>query len=44
MEALVKMSRTQLSRLMVVRNGRLLGIITLKDMLGFLSMKMEFEQ
>jgi len=44
MEALAKMSRTQLSRLMVVRSGRLLGIITLKDMLGFLSMKMEFEQ
>jgi len=44
MEALAKMSRTQLSRLMVVRDGRLLGIITLKDMLGFLSMKMEFER
>jgi Zn-dependent protease/predicted transcriptional regulator len=44
MEALAKMSRTQLSRLMVVRDGRLEGIITLKDMLGFLSMKMEFEQ
>jgi len=43
MEALAKMSRTQLSRLMVVRDGRLEGIITLKDMLGFLSMKMEFE-
>jgi CBS domain-containing protein len=44
MEALAKMSRTQLSRLMVVRDGRLLGIVTLKDMLSFLSMKMEFER
>jgi Zn-dependent protease/predicted transcriptional regulator len=43
MEALSKMSRTGLSRLMVVRQGRLEGIITLKDMLGFLAMKMEFE-
>jgi len=42
-ESLAKMSRTQLSRLMVVRDGRLEGIITLKDLLGFLSMKMEFE-
>jgi Zn-dependent protease/predicted transcriptional regulator len=43
MEALAKMSRTGLSRLMVVAGGRLEGIITLKDMLGFLSMKIEFE-
>jgi Zn-dependent protease/predicted transcriptional regulator len=44
MEALTKMSRTQLSKLMVVRGGRLEGIISLKDMMAFLSMKMELEQ
>ena len=44
MDALAKMNSTGLSRLMVLRNGRLEGIITLKDMLSLLSMKMEFEK
>lgn len=40
-EALSRMSRTGLSRLMVVLNGQLVGIISLKDLLKFLSVKME---
>lgn len=41
MQALSVMSRNRKSRLMVVENGRLMGIITLKDMLKFLSLKTE---
>ncbi|MDO8473242.1 MAG: site-2 protease family protein [Dehalococcoidia bacterium] len=41
MEALGQMSRGQLSRLMVVEGDKLVGIITLKDMLQFLSVKLE---
>ena len=44
MEALSAMRRNNISRLMVTRDGRLLGMIALKDMLDFLSMKMEMEQ
>ncbi|MEW6033333.1 MAG: site-2 protease family protein [Chloroflexota bacterium] len=42
-QALSMMSRSQSSRLMVVEGDRLVGIIALKDMLGFLSLKKELE-
>lgn len=41
MDALAQMSRSRASRLMVVEGDRLVGIITLKDMLDFLSVKLE---
>ena len=44
MEALSRMSRTGASRLMVVEGDRLLGILTLKDLLRFFSLKMELEE
>lgn len=43
-QALSIMNRTGASRLMVTRGGRLVGIIALKDMLDFLSLKVELEQ
>lgn len=43
-KALSKMRSTGASRLMVVENNRLVGIITLKDMLEFLSIKIELEE
>jgi Zn-dependent protease len=39
--ALSTMSQSRLSRLVVLENGRLVGIITLKDLLHFLSLKVE---
>jgi Zn-dependent protease/predicted transcriptional regulator len=42
-QALARMSQSGNSRLMVVKNGELLGIVTLKDMLQFLSLKFEIE-
>jgi Zn-dependent protease len=44
MEALSRMSRTGASRLMVVDEDRLLGILSLKDLLRFFSLKMELEE
>lgn len=44
MGALATMSRAGLSRLMVVDQGRLVGILTLKDLLDFFSLKIELEQ
>ncbi len=44
MEALGKMSRSGASRLMVVRDGRLAGVISLKDLLQFISLKVELEE
>jgi Zn-dependent protease/predicted transcriptional regulator len=41
--ALMQMSRTGVSRLMVVDGAGLVGIITLKDLLQFLSLKTELE-
>jgi Zn-dependent protease/CBS domain-containing protein len=41
--ALSQMSRTGLSRLMVVDHGRLLAVVALKDLLEFLSLKLELE-
>jgi Zn-dependent protease/predicted transcriptional regulator len=43
MKALSVMNRTGNSRLMVVEKGRLVGIISLKDMLELLSLKVELE-
>ena len=37
--ALSRMNRGRNGRLLIVREGRLLGIVTLKDMLDFLSLK-----
>jgi signal-transduction protein with cAMP-binding, CBS, and nucleotidyltransferase domain len=44
MSALAAMNRTGVSRLMVAEGDRLLGILTLKDLLRFFSLKMELEQ
>jgi Zn-dependent protease/CBS domain-containing protein len=41
MDALSRMSRSKASRLMVVRDGRLEGILSLKDLLNFISLKVE---
>ncbi len=43
MKALAIMNRTGNSRLMVVEGDHLVGIITLKDMLKFLDLKMDLE-
>jgi CBS domain-containing protein len=43
MEALSKMNQTGASRLMVIEGRRLVGIISLKDMLKFLEFKVELE-
>jgi Zn-dependent protease len=42
-KALSMMSQTETSRLMVADGDRLAGILSLKDMLNFLSLKMELE-
>jgi Zn-dependent protease/predicted transcriptional regulator len=44
MDALSTMNRTRNSRLMVVEGDRLFGVITLKDLLDFLSLKLDLEQ
>ncbi|MBD3181570.1 CBS domain-containing protein [Candidatus Poribacteria bacterium] len=44
MDALSTMNKTQNSRLMVTEDGQLVGIISLKDMLKFLSLKLDLEQ
>ena len=44
MSALSAMSRNGVSRLMVAEGDQLLGILTLKDLLRFFSLKMELEQ
>jgi len=44
MEALTRMSRTKTSRMMVVdKDGTLIGIVSLKDLLRFLALKLELE-
>jgi len=43
-EALSRMRRNQASRMMVVEGGRLVGVIALKDMLEFLSLKVELDE
>ncbi len=42
--AMARMRKPGNSRLMVVRNGRLVGIVALKDMLKFLTLKLEFDE
>lgn len=42
-EALSSMHRTQSSRLMVVEDGCLVGVLALKDLLEFLSLKVDLE-
>jgi len=44
MEALALMSRSGISRLMVAEGDRLLGILALKDLLRFFSLKAELEE
>ena len=43
-EALSKMRTNGLSRIMVTRNSQLAGIVTLKDLLEFLSLKVDLEE
>jgi CBS domain-containing protein len=43
-EALSIMNRNRASRLMVVQGGRLVGVLALKDMLKFLSLKVELDR
>ncbi|TVQ34198.1 MAG: site-2 protease family protein [Phycisphaeraceae bacterium] len=44
MKALSRMNGSQASRLMVVEGDRLVGVIALKDLLGFLNLKIELEE
>jgi len=44
MQALSRMSQADNSRAMVVRDGHLEGILSLKDMMKFLSLKIELEE
>ena len=43
MDALTKMHKGKLSRLIVIDHGRLKGVIALKDLLELLSLKMTLE-
>ena len=43
-QALSIMARTGSDRLIVIEKGRIAGVITLKDLLKFLSLKLELEQ
>ncbi len=43
LKALTRMQRTGLSRLLVVEGDRLVGIVSLKDLLRFLQLKLELE-
>jgi CBS domain-containing protein len=44
MQALARMGRTKVSRLLVVEGEKLAGVITLKDLLHFLTAKIELEE
>jgi Zn-dependent protease len=44
LQALRTMQKTKKSRLLVVEDGELVGVLTLKDMLDFLSLKLDLEQ
>ena len=44
MKALARMSQNRESRLMVVQEQRLLGVIALKDMLNFIALRIELEE
>jgi len=41
MEAMTKMSRQNVSRMMIVKDGRLEGILSLKDLMAFIALKVE---
>ncbi len=41
---LSKMERTGLTRLLVMEDGKLVGIVTLKDLLEYMALKMELEE
>jgi CBS domain-containing protein len=43
-DALARMSRLGVSRLLVTEGGRLLGILSLRDLLDFLALKLELEE
>ncbi len=43
LEALARMNRSKSSRLMVVEEGKILGMIALKDMMKFISFKLDLE-
>jgi Zn-dependent protease len=43
-KALAMMNQTGQSRLLVVENGRLVGLVSLKDLLDFFSLKVELEE
>jgi signal-transduction protein with cAMP-binding, CBS, and nucleotidyltransferase domain len=43
MHALARMQSTGASRLLVVENGHLVGIVSLKDLLRFFHLKLELE-
>lgn len=43
LEALAQMNRVKSSRLMVVDRGKILGMIALKDMMKFISLKLDLE-
>lgn len=43
-KALARINRTRMGRLMVTENGRLVGIIALKDILKLLALKIELEE
>jgi Zn-dependent protease len=43
LDALARMNRTGMSRLLVREDGRLVGILALKDVLGFFALKVELE-
>jgi len=43
MQAFLLMGRAKKSRLMVVDNGRLVGVVSLKDIVGYLSLRMALE-
>jgi predicted transcriptional regulator len=42
-EALARMNRLGTSRLMVTERGRLVGIVTLKDLMALIALKAELE-
>jgi CBS domain-containing protein len=43
-KALAMMNQSGVSRLLVVEGGRLVGVVTLKDLLDFFSLKVELEE
>ena len=43
-KALAMMNQSGVSRLLVVEKGRLVGLVTLKDLLDFFSLKVELEE